>query len=177
METVDLNTIQKPLRRKYVTSPESAMVVDQANTYGIDAKDPFHFKVKPMADSDVEIPVGVHYAVGGLHDAPTPGDILCAALAACQDSSIRMVANLLGVELKHLEVKVTGNVDVRGTLAVDTSVPVGFQSMNCSANLKAKPGTSEKLLKKLEYAAQRCYVVQQTLNNPPKVKSEFVIEQ
>jgi uncharacterized OsmC-like protein len=70
-------------------------------------------------------------AVGGPHDAPTPGDMLCAALAACQDSSIRMVANLYSIELKFLQVCVEADVDVRGTLAVDENVPVVFQSMRC----------------------------------------------
>ncbi len=176
MQTINLKQIQQPLRRQYLTSPDTAQVVDQAYTCGIDAADPFHFTVKPMPDSEVEIPVGVHHAVGGLHDAPTPGDILCAALAACQDSSIRMVANLLNIELEHLEVNVTGNVDVRGTLAVDANVPVGFQSMRCEVNLRVKAGTSAKLLDKLEQAVQQCCVVQQTLQNPPKIKTRFMVE-
>ena len=175
MEKVNLKKIQQPLREQYKSTPSSAMVVDQAQTSGVDPADPFHFRVKPMANSNVEIPVGVHHAVGGLHDAPTPGDILCAALAACQDSSIRMVANLLGIELEHIDVKVTGNVDVRGTLTVDRNVPVEFQSMNCNVSLKARPGTPEKLLKRLEQAAQQCCVVQQTLRNPPKIETKFNI--
>lgn len=173
MSIVNLRQIQQPLRKKYLSSPNSAMVIDQAQTCGMDPTDPFHFNVIPMPESKHEIPIGVHHAVGGLHDAPTPGDILCAALAACQDSSIRMVANLLNIELEHLDVRVTANVDVRGTLAVDPDVPVGFQSMNCDVTLQAKNGTPEKLLKKLEQAAQQCCVVQQTLANPPRIETKF----
>lgn len=51
----------------------------------------------PMPTSGVRVPVGVHRAVGGLHDAPTPGDLLCAALAACQDSTFRMIANIMNM--------------------------------------------------------------------------------
>ncbi|MBV5331716.1 OsmC family protein, partial [bacterium] len=87
----------------------------------------FHATVEPMEGCGIKAPVGVHSALGGVHDAPTPGDLLCAALAACQDSSIRMVANILGVELEHLQVKVTAQVDVRGALAMSQEVPVGFQ--------------------------------------------------
>ena len=170
---IDLKSIQHPLRERYKSEPDCAIVIDEAQTSGVDPTDPFHFSVKPMKNSSVEIPVGVHHAVGGLHDAPTPGDILCAALAACLDSSIRMVANLLKIELEHLEVNVKGKVDVRGTMAVDTSVPVGFQSMACNVDLKAKPGTPEKLLKKLEQAAKQCCVVQQTLQNPPPIETKF----
>lgn len=62
------------------------------------------------------------------HDAPNPGDMLCGALAACMDSTIRKVADHLGVTLTSLEVKVAAEVDVRGCLAVDRKVPVGFQN-------------------------------------------------
>lgn len=67
----------------------------------------------------------MHRAVGGPYDAPCPGDILYAALAACQESSIRMGANLLGVELASLTVEVAAEVDIRGALGMDSQVPVG----------------------------------------------------
>jgi uncharacterized OsmC-like protein len=164
---------QKPLKAKYRETPGSAMIVDHARTSGKSASDPFHSSVEPMDGCGVSVPVGVHGAVGGLHDAPTPGDLLCAALAACQDSAVRMVANLLGVELLELEVRVTATVDVRGTMGMDVSVPVGFQSMTCDVRMKAKEGTSPDLLKKLQAAAERCCVVQQTLKSPPPVKTSF----
>jgi uncharacterized OsmC-like protein len=126
-----------------------------------------------MDGCGVVVPVGVHAAVGGLHDAPTPGDLLCAALAACQDSAVRMVANILGVELTQLEVSVTAAADVRGAMAMDAMVPVGFQSMTCEVKLKVKEGTPPDLLKKLQVAAERCCVVQQTLKSPPPVKTSF----
>ncbi len=164
---------QKPLKLKYKEAPESAMIADHAKTTGKTASDPFHSVVEPMDGCGVSIPVGVHGAVGGLHDAPTPGDLLCAALAACQDSAVRMVANLLGVELLVLEVRVTASVDVRGTMAMDASVPVGFQAMTCDVRMKAKEGTSPDLLQRLQVAAERCCVVQQTLKSPPPVKTTF----
>jgi uncharacterized OsmC-like protein len=166
-------SVQKPLKAKYKDSPGAAMVTDHAKTSGKVASDPFHSNVEPMDGCGVVVPVGVHAAVGGLHDAPTPGDLLCAALAACQDSAVRMVANILGVELTHLEVTVTAAADVRGAMAMDATVPVGFQSMTCEVNLKVKEGTPPDLLKKLQVAAERCCVVQQTLKSPPPVKTRF----
>lgn len=170
-----VQSAQQPLKLKYKESPESALVVDHAVTSGKVASDPFHSTVEPMDGCGICIPVGVHKAVGGLHDAPTPGDLLCAALAACQDSSIRMVANLFGVELLMLEVRVTAEVDVRGTLGMSASVPVGFQTMNCEIKMRVKDGTSPELLSRLQYAAERCCVVQQTLKNPPSVATNFQI--
>jgi uncharacterized OsmC-like protein len=126
-----------------------------------------------MDGCGVRVPVGVHAAVGGPHDAPTPGDLLCAALAACQDSAVRMVANLLGIELLALEVRVTASVDVRGTMAMDRTVPVGFQAMTCDVRFQAKEDTPPELLQKLQVAAERCCVVQQTLKGPPTVRTTF----
>ncbi|NRB41667.1 MAG: OsmC family protein [Pseudomonadales bacterium] len=164
---------QAPLRIEYKTCPEAAMVTDHAHTSSDDNADPFHAIVAPMPGCGVEIPVGVHSRVGGLHDAPTPGDILCAALAACQDSSIRMVANLMGIELENLAVTVEADVDVRGTLMVDKDVPVGFQAMRCEVQLRAKAGTDSQLLQQLSVIAEQCCVVQQTMKNPPKVNTTF----
>lgn len=164
---------QAPLRAQYKASPETARVTDHARTTGAGATDPFHSVVEPMPGCGSTLPVGVHRAVGGMHDAPTPGDILCAALAACQDSAVRMVANLLGVELEFIAVDVQGDVDVRGTMAMDKQTPVGFQSLRCNIRLRAKKGTSVEILEKLQVAAERCCVVQQTLRSPPPVETTF----
>jgi uncharacterized OsmC-like protein len=165
--------IQIPLRKHYKAEPEAALVIDCARTRGNDPDDPFHSIVMPMPQCGIAVPVGVHRAVGGLHDAPTPGDILCAALAACQDSTVRMVANTLGITLETLAVEVTGDVDVRGTLAMDAGVPVGFRAMRCAVRLKAREGTDPRLLEKLRIASERSCVVQQTLRHPPRVETTF----
>jgi uncharacterized OsmC-like protein len=164
---------QKPLRAGYKESPQQALITDHARTCGDTPSDPFHLRVEPMIGSGQLMPIGTHAAVGGLHDAATPGDLLCAALAACQDSSMRMVANLLGVELTHLEVTVNAGADIRGALGMDASVPVGFQSITCDVRYTAKEGTPAELLAKLHVAAERSCVVQQTLKAPPAVTTTF----
>ena len=127
-----------------------------------------------MDGCGVVVPIGTHAALGGPHDAPTPGDMLCAALAACQDSAFRMVANLLRIEITQLEVRVTATADVRGSMAMDPAVPVGFQTMRCDVVFSVKAGTPAALIKKLKVAAERCCVVQQTLRAPPMVETTLV---
>lgn len=165
---------QKPLRSRYRREPKLALVIDHAKTSGSQASDPFHSRVEPMDGCGVSVPVGVHAAVGGPHDAPTPGDLLCAALAACQDSTIRMVANSLGIELLEVEVSVTATADVRGTLAMDRTVPVGFQSIRCEVKMRVKDGTPQQQVERLQVAAKHCCVVQQTLKSPPLVETTFI---
>lgn len=164
---------QKPLRARYGANPALATVTDHARTCGESPSDPFRSGVEPMDGCGVVVPIGTHAALGGPHDAPTPGDMLCAALAACQDSAFRMVANLLGIDITQLEVRVTATVDVRGAMAMDPSIPVGFQAIRCEVLFAASPDTPPDLLRKLQVAAERCCVVQQTLKAPPGVQTTF----
>jgi hypothetical protein len=74
-----------------------------------------------------------------------------------------MVANILGVELEFLSVKLTGNVDARDAIAIDNQVHIGFQSMKCTVRLRAKEGINPKLTKKLREAAEHCCVFQRCI--------------
>ena len=174
--TLSIHQVQAPLRAQYKVNPALAMVTDRASTRsGHDMANPFHSLVIPKGGDNTAWPVGVHSAVGGPYDAPCPGDLFCAALAACQDSSIRLVAANMGIELTTLEVHAQGTVDIRGALGIQKDVPVGFQSITCDIHLQAKPGTPPELLEKLCVAAERCCVVMRTLQAPPPVKTTFHI--
>lgn len=172
-QTINVLHLQAPLRQRYKQSPETAIVTDHAASGGGDASDPFHSHVEPMDGCGVRVPVGMHAALGGPHDAPCPGDLLCAALAACQDMSIRVVASMMGIELLSLRVAVRGTLDVRGVLGIAPDVPVGFQSMHCEVTWKAADGTPPEMLARLRVAAERCCVVSQTLRHPPEISTTF----
>lgn len=165
---------QDPWRERYRTQPDEAAITDRARTTGGVSTDPFHgFVMTGSEDFGAKWAFGIHRAVGGYHDAPNPGDILCAALAACLDSTIRMIADRLGVLLTSLEVKVTADVDVRGTLVVDRTVPVGFQSMQCHVDVQAAEDTNPMLVQKLLAAAENSCVVLQTLRSGVPIETSF----
>jgi uncharacterized OsmC-like protein len=163
---VDVRARQQPLRDRYKVAPAEALIVDHARTInGVDT-DPFHGTVVPGSqDYGVAWPFSIHSAVGGDHDGPNPGDLLCAALATCLDSTIRIIANRLAVSLVALEVDVSGHVDTRGTLVVDRTVPVGFQSLRCQVTIQAAEGTDPQLVEKLVAAAEYSCVNLQTLRS------------
>ena len=167
---------QRPLRENYKETPKEAMIYDRAITTGYDLNDPWHGNIKPGSeDHGVEWKFGVHRAVGGYHDAPNPGDILCAALATCMESTIRLIADRMNITLEKLEVEVSANVDVRGTLVVDRRVPVGFQSMQCEVDIKARQDTDpEKIKKLLSYAEYSC-VNLQTLKSGVEVNTNMTL--
>jgi uncharacterized OsmC-like protein len=171
-ETVDVRDRQLPLQQRYKQAPGEAMITDRAiATGGVDV-DPFHGITEPGSqDYGVAWEFGVHRAIGGFHDAPNPGDLLCAALATCLDSTIRMIADRLGVTLERLEVEVTAEVDVRGCLVVKRDVPVGFQSMECHVDIWAEEGTDTELMEQLMEAAEYSCVNLQTLRSGVPVET------
>ena len=160
----DVRTRQDPLRARYKEAPQDALTIERGRTRGGVETDPFHGTVVPGSrDYGVVLPFGMNSAVGGYHDGPNPGDLLCSALAACFDVTLRIIADRLQVALTSLEVDVTGEVDVRGTLMVDRQVPVGFRKLRCRVDIQAAPGTDAKTMEKLLAAAEHSCVVLQTL--------------
>ena len=127
---------QDPLIADYRENPENAMVTDFATTRnnGVASEFSLHTAVTP--DKGRVYPIGVHHAVGGESDFATPGDLLCAAIAACLDSTIRLIANRLNLPLDALAVDVEGDVDVRGALRVCEEAPVNFQRFRINVDMQ-----------------------------------------
>jgi len=148
----------------------------ETNIEGAEAADPMHGKVAVAPEQNIHLPIGLHQNIGGWHDQPTPGEVLCAALASCADSTIRVIASQLGVQIEALSVRVEGDVDVRGTLGVGPNVPVGFQRMRLNVQTRYAQGTQEHLVRKLQQAAEHCCIVLQTLRSgvPVEVNLEPV---
>lgn len=166
---------QQPLRARYKDKPEAAWVFDLARTSDaqIPARHPLHGHAICGEGIPVSIPISVHQAVGGESDFPCPGELLAAAMASCLDTAIRMIANLKGIELKHLAVHVRLGVDVRGALMTGDNVPVGFQSGHMKVEIEAMDDLPETYLSVLVAAAERSCVILQTLRAPPVVNVEF----
>ncbi len=165
---------QEPLRQHYRSEPRDAWITDRARTAAGGHLDPFHAAVLAGENEEVPWRVGIHRAVGGFHDLPNPGDILCAALATCLGTTVRMIAARLGIGLEDCEVRVKGHVDVRGTLAVDRKIAVGFQRMTCQLTLRPAEGVATDKVERLVAAAEQACVVLQTLRQGVPVDLERV---
>lgn len=168
---------QESLGRHYVEAPGDAWITDYARARPGNHIDAIHGMVELANSNGGRQQYGIHCAVGGDHDAPNPGDLLSAALAACLHSTLRMVAERLEVTLLDSEVMVTAHADVRGALMVDTTVPVGFQRMHCDVRLEVPSETDERTIKTLMVAAERCCVVFQTLKSGTRVATDWRIDQ
>ncbi len=168
---------QKPLMASYVVTPEKAWVTDMATVEGKHLNDPFHTKVTVNEELQYPFPIGVHRAVGGLHDAPNPGDILCTALAACFESTLRLIADRLGITLESTRVRATAGVDVRGTLMIDKAVPVAFQRMDLGVEVDTSESNRERTELLLRATEQSCIILQTLKAALPIHINHTVVEQ
>ncbi len=91
--------------------------------------------------------------------------MLCAALASCIGSTLRVVANRLRIPIEELSVQVTSEVDVRGTLCMTSEVPVGMQRMDTRVRIKVAADVSPSRRRTLIQAAEHCCVVLRTLRD------------
>ena len=167
---------QAPLRAAYVDDPEHARTVKWAATVSSAETDALHSVVHIGKGYGVSLRTGIDRAVGGEHDLPNPGDLLCAALAACKDGTIRMIADLLGIPILDLQVEVTGDVDVRGCLAIDRAVNVGFRSMTCRVQLRVPADVDPKRIAMLRKQAEQSCVNLDSLRSGVPVDLVFNIE-
>ena len=166
---------QRPLMRLYSQEPAAAWIQDGACTMpgALHRHDPVHGELRIGTAAPITAPLSVHSAVGGDHDGPNPGDYLSAALVGCFDSTLRIVANRLGIVLEELHVSAKAEVDVRGTLCVAAEVPVGFQRMTLVVHAVPAAGTPPEAMKMLLAATEHCCVVLQTLRSGVPVETRL----
>lgn len=170
----DMKQRHAPVMEGYRQDPSLAWTVDRAVTSSrVDARDALRGHVVLGPEQVGELPIALHTNVGGDSALPVPGDLLCAALASCLDSALRVIANRLELQLRALCVDVRAEVDVRGTLLVDPNVPVGFQRVRAHVQLDAGPDADPRKLELLGRTAEHCCVVLQTLRNGVDVATEF----
>lgn len=167
---------QAPLRLAYREDPARAISTKWAATGAGAGADAFHSIVEIGKGYGISQRLGIDHMVGGDHDLPNPADLLCAALAACEDSAVRMIADLLGMQILDLSVEVTGVVDVRGALAIDRAVKVGFRSMHCSVQLRVPQDTEPPRLAALRKQSEASCVNLDTLRSGVPTTVEFTIE-
>src|SRR5262245_50144300 len=109
--------------------------------------DPMKWSVKGSPGSTVEMAIGNHPALGGDGCAPCPGELVTMALAACMDGTVRMVADLMEMELDRIRVEVVNRGDVRLMLrARDVDIP-GPIGITMTIAIEASGESEERLAK------------------------------
>ena len=173
---INLRDVQAPLKERYRADPGSAFVVTGAASVTSDLSDPRHCSVSPHGFAGVVIDSGLHPAAGGAGDTPCSGDILAAALAICEESTLRSVAANLGLELERVDVDVQIDWDFRGTMGVDRDVPVGATGARLRTRVKVAGDVDPVRAERLLASAERYCSTLQTLRNGVDVKTDFALE-
>jgi len=119
---MDLRSVQRPLKEKYRRDPSASQITLRAQ--GSQTATPLACSVDiGRAIYQAE----AHSGVGGTGAAACSGDLLLGALAACAQITCQMVATAMEIPTERIEVKVEGDLDLRGTLGLSKEVPVGFE--------------------------------------------------
>src|SRR5438094_6439585 len=174
---VDLRAIQAPLKERYREDPSSARVVTEARTAASDLDDPRHCAVAPVDFPELVIRAGLHPAAGGAGDAPCSGDILAAALAICEETTLRSVAANLGIELRSVDVDVRIHWDFRGTMATDREAQIGATGIEMKTRVRLAEGVDPERASRLLRSAERyCSTLQTLRTGVSDVSTDFAID-
>ena len=160
MDTAELKAIQRPLKERYREDPETAVVTlaaDGTLGEGVSCS---------VQTGRALVEAGLHPATGGTGTLACSGDMLLQALVASAGVTMQSVATSIGLEVEGT-VRAEGDLDFRGTLAVDKEAPVGFRAIRLSFDLQS--GATDAELAKLLELTERYCVVYQTLRNGPTI--------
>ena len=163
---MDLRAVQAPLKERYREDENASKITLTA-------------RGSETADGPISCSVDLgralyeaqaHAGVGGAGTGACSGDLLLGALAACAQLTCQMVAAAMEIPTERIEVVVEGGLDLRGTLGIERSAPVGFEEIRLRFEIDAPEATDEQLRALLEKTERYC-VVLQTLRSPPVIES------
>ncbi len=159
----ELRTIQAPLKERYRDDPNAAVV-----TLSADGKLGEGVSCSVRTGQAIA-EAGLHPASGGDGSLLCSGDMLLEALVACAGVTLQAVATSLGIEVESGTVRADGDLDFRGTLAVDREAPVGFSSIRLSFELETDADREQ--LDTLLKLTERYCVVFQTIAGSPQLST------
>ena len=161
MKTEELRGIQAPIKERYKTDPDAALITLKAEGRlgeGITCN---------VQTGKALVAAGLHPATGGNGLSACSGDMLLEALVACAGVTLNAVATAIGVVVRSGAVRAEGDLDFRGTLGVAKDAPVGFQRIRLHFDLDTD--ASEDQLSTLLRLTERYCVVFQTLRLSPEM--------
>ena len=158
MTTAPLRELQRPIKDRYREVPDAAEITLTAQgslDEGIACS---------LETGRARVTAGLHPGTGGDGSLACSGDMLLQALVACAGATMRSVATAIGVEVTG-SVHAEGDLDWRGTLAIDKEAPVGFREIRLGFELESD--ASDEELETLQRLTERYCVVLQTIARTP----------
>ena len=165
MDSEQLRALQAPIKARYREAPASARVTLHAAS-----------RLGEGLSCNVDtgralVQAGLHPASGGSGLQACSGDMLLQALVACAGVTLGAVATALGIAVRDATLHAEGELDFRGTLGVDKTVPVGLQDVRL--RIEVDSDASDAQLDTLLRLTERYCVVLQTLATPPRLSASL----
>ena len=161
MDRAVLQDLQRPLKERYREDPGAALITLSASGALGEGVSCSVNTGRAIAEA------GLHPATGGDGTQLCSGDMLLEALAACAGVTLRSVATSLEIPVTGGTVTAEGDLDFRGTLAVDREAPVGFAAIRLRFDLQTSADDDQ--LDTLIRLTERYCVVLQTITAAPAI--------
>ena len=163
MRSDELRSLQAPLKEKYRSSPETAMITLRAEGRlgeGVSCS---------VSTGKALVEAGLHSAAGGSGLQACSGDMLLQALVACAGVTLSAAATALQIPVQSGHIRAEAELDARGALGVSKDAPVGFRDIRLHFSLESS-ASPEQLSKLIELTERYC-VVLQTLRTKVNVQT------
>lgn len=94
-------------------------------------------------DRQFKIAADEPFELLGENTEPNPQELLMAAMNACITVGYVAGASVNGITLESLEIETHGELDLRGFLGIDDTVPPGYETIHYTVRIKGN-GTEEQ---------------------------------
>jgi uncharacterized OsmC-like protein len=102
----------------------------------------------------------------------TPIEFVLVGLASCLTAGVAAVAQNRGIQLRSVEAKVEGTMDIQGILGIDSDVRNGYDNINVTFHIDAD--ASRKDIEALVAQSQKRSAVYDVVTNPTNVTVQVV---
>ena len=100
----------------------------------------------------------------------TPVEYVLVGLASCLTAGVAAVAQNRGIQLRSVEAKLEGSMDIQGILGIDSDVRNGYDDIKVTFNIDAD--ASKKDIEALVAQSQKRSAVYDLVTNPTNVVVE-----
>jgi uncharacterized OsmC-like protein len=128
--------------------------------------------VRPVQVREFTIVTDSGAGLAGYNLGPTAPELLLSALASCLAHTVMIVAATHGIAITSLELRVTGEIDFRAVLEVDTSLPTRPQNLAWEARL-ATPAPEQAEF--LRGEVERLCPVLRAITEPVEVAGKITV--
>ena len=110
----------------------------------------------------------------GTNAAPNPQEVLMAGLNACMTVGYVAACAMHGIELEAVSIETEGELDLRGFLGLDASVPPGYRELHYTVRLKGNgtPGQFQEVHETVMKTSPNYF----NLANPIRMRPKLVVE-